>query len=389
MSPAGQRAATPPRRRSATWALVAVNAALFALETLWGGSESEPTLYRMGAHLGRAGLASEPWRLVSSAFLHIGPLHLLLNMWALVAFGRLVEEVLGPRRFLVLYAACAAAGGIASALAHPQTLAAGASGAVWGLMVGEIALVWRLRRTFGAEAVKVNTALMAQPLIFNLIYSFRPGIDMAAHLGGGLAGGALIASGLFGPRPESRAWRPLAGAAALVMAAGVGLALHRGRPWELRWPPPLEPRPVAGTPVMLPLPASLAPRPSPAEGGQLFGNLLSDPVAVSCRAEPLGEPVTAEQRAAYLARLAAELAARPTPRAASRQEAPRVVRLPRGPAVYQARRSPDAAPVHTWVLIEAGWLVRLDVALRDDAAGGWRDVPAAIARGTWVGAVEP
>ena len=75
------RPATP-----VTWGLVAANVVVFALETAWGGSQSGPTLYRMGAILGRGALPSEPWRIVSSAFLHIGPVHLLLNMWALVAF---------------------------------------------------------------------------------------------------------------------------------------------------------------------------------------------------------------------------------------------------------------------------------------------------------------
>ena len=132
------------------WALVAVNAAMFGLETLWGGSESFNTLSRMGANSGRVGLYSEPWRILSSAFLHIGPVHLLLNMWALVAFGRNLERALGPRRFLVLYGACAAGGGLVSALTHEEGLAAGASGAVWGLMVAEVVWLWRLQRAPGA-----------------------------------------------------------------------------------------------------------------------------------------------------------------------------------------------------------------------------------------------
>ena len=116
--------------RSATWILIAVNAALFGLEVLWGGSTNGETLWAMGAATGRGELFSEPWRVLSAAFLHIGPLHLLLNMWALVAFGRLLERVWGPRRYLVFYALCAASGGLTSALVHSRTLAAGASGAV-------------------------------------------------------------------------------------------------------------------------------------------------------------------------------------------------------------------------------------------------------------------
>src|SRR6185503_10317274 len=110
----------------------------FALQELWGGSESGELLYRMGANLGRLGLTQEPWRLLSSAFLHIGVVHLLANMWALYVFGRVLERVLGPARLLVLYGVAALGGGLLSALVHARSLAAGASGAVWGLMCAEV-----------------------------------------------------------------------------------------------------------------------------------------------------------------------------------------------------------------------------------------------------------
>jgi len=228
--PSRPRPATP-----VTWGLVAANVVVFALETAWGGSQSGPTLYRMGAILGRGALLSEPWRIVSSAFLHIGPVHLLLNMWALVAFGRLLERVWGPRRYLVFYALCAASGGLISALVHSRTLAAGASGAVWGLMTGEIAFLVRLRRQ-GDPRVQGSLARIAQPLIINFLYSLTPGIDMSAHLGGGVAG--WILSGLIKPwSPEGAGWRKAAWGAGLGMAGCVALAIAHGRPWELRSPP--------------------------------------------------------------------------------------------------------------------------------------------------------
>jgi membrane associated rhomboid family serine protease len=214
------------------WALVAVNAALFGLETLWGGSQSSFTLFRMGANLGRIGLFHEPWRILSSAFLHIGPVHLLLNMWALVAFGRNLERALGPRRFLVLYGACAAGGGLVSALTHEATLAAGASGAVWGLMVAEVVWLWRLQRAPGAP--QVHWGVVLQPLVINLLYSFTPGIDIAGHLGGGLTGGILVWTGLFAARPEGPAWRAAAWICAAILSASVAVALARGRAWERR-----------------------------------------------------------------------------------------------------------------------------------------------------------
>lgn len=227
--PAG--AALPPPR--GVYALVAANVALFVLETLWGGSESGLTLYRMGANLGRRSLTEEPWRLLSSAFLHIGPAHLLLNMWALYSFGGLLERLLGTARLLTLYGAAAAGGGLASALSHDRALAAGASGAVWGLMLGEIVLLLRARRQFGAEAIPINTSALAMPLVINLAYSFVPGIDLFAHLGGGAAGAVLASLTSLPVPPAGRAWRRAAGAAIVLMAASVVLALAVGRPWEL------------------------------------------------------------------------------------------------------------------------------------------------------------
>ena len=214
----------------ATWALIAANVAIFGLQVLWGGSESDDTLRRMGASIGRQGLTSEPWRLLSSAFLHIGSIHLVANMWALYVFGNALERILGPARLIVLYGVSALGGGLLSALVHPRHLAAGASGAVWGLMAAEVALVFQLRRRHGPDAVPGGWSV-AQPLVLNLLISFAPRIDMAAHLGGGLTG-ALFLLGYTRRSWIQRDWKPAAVATVMVMAASVALALWTGRPWE-------------------------------------------------------------------------------------------------------------------------------------------------------------
>ena len=132
-SPVGPTTAKPPapvtvgapQPKPTPWclvALVSVNVLMFALEFAWGGWDSPPTLYRMGAGLGRAGLVREPWRIVSAAFLHFSVAHLCFNMWALLAFGQMLEVILGARRLLVLYAVSAAAGGLASAVFHAQVV---------------------------------------------------------------------------------------------------------------------------------------------------------------------------------------------------------------------------------------------------------------------------
>ena len=210
---------------------MAVNVAVFALELPWGGSDSALTLYRMGPASG-ALVSHEPWRLVSAAFLHVNVLHLSLNMWALFVLGRMLESVLGSRRFVVLYALSAAAGGLASAVVHPQILSAGASGAVWGLMTAQVAMVLRLRRQEGAERMPVPMTRLLWPLVVNFLISLIPGIDTAAHLRGG-AGAGLVLSGIIEwRRPEVATWRPAAWGASLAMAACLVAALCSGRPWE-------------------------------------------------------------------------------------------------------------------------------------------------------------
>ena len=380
VEPGRARPATP-----AAWALVAVNVAVFALELAWGGSDFGPTLHRMGAGLGRAGLAHEPWRIVSAAFLHFGVIHLLLNMWALLVFGRLLELILGVRRFLVLYALSAAAGGLASSLFHVQALSAGASGAVWGLMTGQIALVVRLKHEEGAERVPVPMSTLLQPLVVNLLFSLSPGIDMAAHLGGGVAGAGLILSGLIGWRkPEAAGWRPAAWGASFAMAGCLAMALVHGRPWELRWPPPLLPRAIPDAPVTVPVPGGLQPAPSGEKNASVFGDLSSDPLALFCAVGRLEASVSEQRRPEELSQVARDMAAQPLSKGEVRDSSPHVVQLRLRPAVYSASRFGEGGRQQTWVMVEGSWWLRLDVVLRPDAPTRWAKLPAAIAEGVTI-----
>jgi rhomboid protease GluP len=187
----------------------------------------------MGANAGRQMLWAEPWRALSSAFLHIGYVHLLLNLWALTVFGRALEMLLGPWRLLVLYALSALGGGLASSLFRERTLSAGASGAVWGLMLAELVILLRPQVLFEGVTFNVSKGTVLQPLVLNLVWSLQPGIDLLGHLGGGVMGAVVVASGLLARDPDGTAWRWAGGVAAALMAASVALAFAHGRPWEL------------------------------------------------------------------------------------------------------------------------------------------------------------
>jgi rhomboid protease GluP len=215
-----------------TYALIGVNAVIFALEMLWGGSETPMTLYRMGANVGRQELLVEPWRVLSSAFLHIGTWHVLMNMWALYVLGSMLERFVGPARTLAIYAASALSGGLLSALVMKQELAAGASGAVWGLMVAWVVLLLRLRRQYGPQAVSASVAQIAQPLIVNFLISMLPGIDKFAHFGGGIMGGLLVLLVPLRPGGNERRWWPWALLGVALMVVSVVMAFVTGQPWD-------------------------------------------------------------------------------------------------------------------------------------------------------------
>jgi membrane associated rhomboid family serine protease len=371
----------PEPRPFATWALLAANVAMFAGEVAWGGSESATTLHRMGANLGRSALLTEPWRVVSSAFLHIGPLHLAFNMWALSVFGAWLERSLGAARFVTLYGLSAVTGGLASALVKETELAAGASGAVWGLMLAQIVIVLRLRRRLGPERVPVSSSAIAQPLLINLVYSLQPGIDLSAHLGGGLGGaaiGGLIALPLA---PNARAWRPLAAASVLLMAASVAAALARGRPWELSDEPALVPTSVQGMPVRLPLPESLLASARVEDGETLYGAMPRDPLIVGLTHSTVDDPIPADELRATFEQWISDPEFNPPPAGLKAEGSSRVVNLRDFPAVYRVATAPGGARVHSWIVLDGPSVVHLDVVTHPNTPAAWRELPDVIAHG--------
>ena len=129
----------------------------------------------------------EWWRLLTSAFQHFGPVHLLLNMYMLWILGMGVERSIGHLRFLALYLVSAVGGSVAVMHFNPMALTAGASGAIFGLM-GAYAIV--------AMSLRLDVKGVAVLLALNIGVSFIvPGVSIAAHLGG-LAAGAIAAVAL-------------------------------------------------------------------------------------------------------------------------------------------------------------------------------------------------
>lgn len=144
----------------------------------------------MGAINSTIAFRGEWWRLLAAMFLHVGLLHLLLNLWALFQLGYLFEMIFGSRRFLLTYFVSGLIASYASfSFIDPLGLSAGASGAIFGILGGLIVAIWRSPLWRHEPWAR---GLMRQLLgwaAINIFIGFTiPAIDNAAHLGGFAAG---------------------------------------------------------------------------------------------------------------------------------------------------------------------------------------------------------
>jgi len=166
--------------------------------------------------------AFEPWRMITSAFLHSPDslLHILLNMYTLWIFGQALEPILGRVRFLALYLISAFGGSVGYLLLNPLLVPGqglvglvGASGAIFGLF-GAMLLVQRQR---GGDTRQLWVLIAINGVIGFLI----PHIAWQAHLGGLVTGGLCAAVLAYAPRGRRRGLIQalgLAGVFALLIA---------------------------------------------------------------------------------------------------------------------------------------------------------------------------
>ena len=121
------------RRPRFTYIFLAINIVIFLLMSLAGGTTSEETLMAFGVKSNAQIDQGQLWRFVTPIFIHIGLLHLLFNSYALWMVGPQVEKLYGSERFVILYVVTGVAGVFGSYFYHPQSISAGASGAIFGL----------------------------------------------------------------------------------------------------------------------------------------------------------------------------------------------------------------------------------------------------------------
>ena len=149
-------------------------------------------IYILGFH--PATFFSRPWTIVTAMFVHAGFWHIFANMLTLYFFGSYFSKLVGRGRFLLVYFAGGIIGNLLFwVLAPPDSLAVGASGAVFALAGGLVVMQPRLPVII--FPIPVPIPLFVAVIGGFLILSFMPLVAWQAHLGGlivGLIAGFII-----------------------------------------------------------------------------------------------------------------------------------------------------------------------------------------------------
>ena len=195
--------------------VIAVCVGVFVLQNV---QDLEPRFAMVGALVADG----EVYRLLTSMFLHFGVMHLAMNMLATWVFGIEVERQEGPVRTVLAFLATGLVGGAAAFLFHPPfAQVAGASGGVFGLL--GIALVQTLRARRSAQS-------LIGILVINLFVGIAvPGISLAAHVGGFVAGAAYAAASTLPRTARPRLVSAVVLVALVALAAFVVTSMDPGR----------------------------------------------------------------------------------------------------------------------------------------------------------------
>jgi membrane associated rhomboid family serine protease len=243
-----QRASFEGAGAKVTKALIALNIGVYVAELAQGSgvNATRGSIYQTGALLANGakigdtivGAAHVPaplqavgvaqgeyWRLLTAAFLHYGPFHLLLNMLALWWFGSLLEQRIGSGKYLLLYVVSGLAGSAGALILDPLVPTVGASGAIFGILGAGFVLERQRDYVFGGSALAI--------IVINLVFTFSiSNVSIGGHIGG-LIGGAACAFAMtrFG-RVGAAYGRP--GAIGVAAMIGVGIASIAVAYWKAK-----------------------------------------------------------------------------------------------------------------------------------------------------------
>lgn len=171
-----------------TYALIVINVVMFIAQKAVPGLQNELVLWPYGI-----ALYDEHYRLITSAFLHDGLMHIVFNMWALYVVGPALEHWLGRSRFVGLYLLSALGGSVlVYQLSAINVGTLGASGAIFGLFGATLVLARKLN--FDAKWI---VGLIAINLVITFVV---PSISWQGHVGGLVTGAAVGWAYGYAPR---------------------------------------------------------------------------------------------------------------------------------------------------------------------------------------------
>jgi membrane associated rhomboid family serine protease len=208
--------------------LVLINVLVFLVFFIntksWFGVQPQ-LLTVWGSNYGPLTVGGQWWRLLSSLFLHLSPVHLVLNMWVLWNVGRLGERLFGHSVFLLLYFFTGIMAGLATVVWDPALNVVGSSGAIFGLLGAVLASVIRPSHRTPTRFVRSHWLSLFLFTLFNLVSGFMQfGIANAAHVGG-LASGALLGAFIAFPMRSDLERRYRLGQVAAAVGAAVTVLL--------------------------------------------------------------------------------------------------------------------------------------------------------------------
>jgi rhomboid protease GluP len=183
----------PSKEYFITPIIVYLNVLVLTAMVVVGISPLDPTadqLIQWGGNVRFLTLSGESWRLLTACFLHIGMIHLFMNLNALIFVGFIIEKQIGSLRFGLTYLLTGLFASVISVYWNDNIISAGASGAVFGIY--GLYLVLLLFNVVEKSIKKTFLASIVLFVLYNLLYGFaKEGIDNAAHIGG-LISGVLI-----------------------------------------------------------------------------------------------------------------------------------------------------------------------------------------------------
>ncbi len=184
--------------------MVLLNIVVFTVLEIMGSTTDSRFMVQHGAIYTPLVLEGQYWRLFSAMFLHFGFEHLAYNMFSLIFLGDILESIVGPVRYLVIYLVGGLGGNALSLFMSIESgttkVSAGASGAIFAVMGAFFYFALRNYKRFGKEGMRRMGIMVVLMIMQGLV---DRGVDQSAHMGGMITG-FLLGILLYHPVREDR-----------------------------------------------------------------------------------------------------------------------------------------------------------------------------------------